>query len=172
MKTKSMYRKFCPSHFSNNKYIFDPHDDNFCSKNTCLTKLSYVQLSGDMSEVRQLITDVATGTPGVVGVVISDKDGVPVLKAAIESNNLLEGCFRHQFLSVFGTLSEHGQKMCLGPTSSIMATFDDYQVVHTYQDPLVLTIIASNEALTGQLMSLASALKPLVCDIAKTIVVM
>ena len=134
-------------------------------------QLTRLEKGRNMSEVRQLITDVATNTPGVVGVVISDKDGVPVLKAAIESNNLLEGCFRHQFLSVFGTLSEHAQKMCLGPTSSIMATFDDYQVIHTYQEPLVLTIIASNEALTGQLMSLASALMPLVCDIAKTIVV-
>jgi len=123
-----------------------------------------------MTEVRQLITEVAANTPGVVGVVISDKDGVPVLKSAIEAN-LLEGCFRHQFLSVFGTLSEHAHKMCLGQTSSIMATFDDYQVVHTYQEPLVLTIIASTDALTGQLMSLASSLKPLVSDIAKTIVI-
>ena len=123
-----------------------------------------------MTEIRRLITEIATNTTGVVGVVISDKGGVPALKSAIDQN-ILEGCFRHQFLSVFGTLSEHAHKMCLGQTSSIVATFDDYQVVHTYQDPLVLTIIASNEALTGQLKSLAASIKPLVCDIAKTIVV-
>ena len=58
--------------------------------------------------------------------------------------------FRHQFLSVCSTLQEHALKMCLGPTSSITATFDDYQVIHCYHSSLILTIIASNEALTGK----------------------
>ena len=75
--------------------------------------------------------------------------------------------FRHQFLSVCSTLQEHALKMCLGPTSSITATFDDYQVIHCYHSSLILTIIASNEALTGQLMNLSSTLKPLITDMAK-----
>ena len=55
----------------------------------------------------------------------------------------------------------------LGPTASITATFDDYQVIHCYHSSLILTIIATNEALTGQLMNLSNSLKPLITDMAK-----
>ena len=125
-----------------------------------------------MTEVRQLIADAAATTHGVIGIVISDRDGVPVLKTAVEptSSPLVDGCFRHQFLSVYSTLSNNSDKMCLGPTVSIMATFDDYQVVHCHFSPLILTIIASNDAMTGQLMTLSQTLKPLVNDMAKYVV--
>lgn len=99
---------------------------------------------------------------------MSDKDGVPVLKAPIENNSpMLDGCFRHHFLSVCSTLSEHALKMCLGPALSITASFDDYQVVHCYHSSLILTVIASNDAMTGQIMHLCNTLKPLMVDICK-----
>ena len=81
-----------------------------------------------MTEVRQLINDIASNTKGVLGVVISDREGVPVLKTVIDTgNSIVDRCFRHQFLSVYGSMSEHAAKMCLGSTLSIMSTFDDYQ---------------------------------------------
>ena len=70
-----------------------------------------------MTELRTLIGELAhqhIGT-GLIGIVISDKDGVPVLKVAgNDSSSTMEGCFRHQFLSVCSTLQEHALKMCLG----------------------------------------------------------
>ena len=123
-----------------------------------------------MTELRTLISELAHQRigAGLIGIVISDKDGVPVLKVAGDANTpTMEGCFRHQFLSVCSTLQEHALKMCLGPTASITATFDDYQVIHCYHSSLILTIIASNEALTGQLMNLSNSLKPLITDMAK-----
>ena len=123
-----------------------------------------------MTELRQLIVDIASNTKGVLGLVISDKDGVPVLKTEIVSGNqIVDGCFRNQFLSVYGSMSEHAAKMCLGSTLSIMSTFDDYQVVHCNHSPLVLTVVATREAMTGQIMSMSQTLKPLICDMAKTV---
>jgi mitogen-activated protein kinase kinase 1 interacting protein 1 len=124
-----------------------------------------------MAELQQLITEIAANTRGVLGVVISDKDGVPVLKAAVDNNSpILDGCFRHQFLSVCSTLSEHANKMCLGPTLSITATFDDYQVVHSSHASLICTIVASDAAMTGQMMELFNAMKPLLSDMSKQII--
>lgn len=94
-----------------------------------------------------------------------------VLKAMMDSGNpIVDGCFRHQFLSVYGTLSEHAAKMCLGPTMSIWATFDDYQVMHYNHSPLILTIIASKDAMAGQIVNLSNTMKPLLSDIAKVVI--
>jgi len=123
-----------------------------------------------MAELRQLITEVASNVvgQGLIGVVISDKDGVPVMKVALDSGSqLIEGCFRHQFLSVCSTLSEHANKMCLGPSVSINASFDDYQVVHCYHASLILTMVATHQVLTGQLVNLSKTLQPLMVDMSK-----
>ena len=85
------------------------------------------------------------------------------------SSPLVDGCFRHQFLSVCSTLSEHANKMCLGSTTSITASFDDYQVLHCYHASLILTLVATNQVLTGQLTQLSNTLKPLITDMAKQI---
>ena len=42
-------------------------------------------------------------------------------------------------------------------------------VIHCNHSPLVLTIVATREAMTGQIMNMSQALKPLIGDIAKTI---
>jgi mitogen-activated protein kinase kinase 1 interacting protein 1 len=124
-----------------------------------------------MEDLRRLIVDIASHTNGILGVVISDKDGVPVLKAVVDtSSQIVDSCFRHQFLSVYGTLSEHASKMCLGPTKSIFATFDNYQVIHCNHAPLILTVIASQDAMPGELINLSQSMAPLITDIAKAVV--
>lgn len=123
-----------------------------------------------MTELRQLLTDLAVHTNGLIGIVLSDKDGVPVLKAPIENNSaVLDGCLRHQFLSICGTLSEHARKMCLGAPMSVTATFDDHQVIHCYHESLILTLVANDQACTGQLLSFADSIKPLLSDICKNL---
>lgn len=123
-----------------------------------------------MTEVRELLQSIASNTIGVLGVIISDKEGVPIIKAVIESNNpIVDGCFRHQFLSVFPSISEHATKMCLGSTKCIIGTFEDYQLIHCNHSPLVLTVVATNEAVTGQIMKMSESLTGLISDIGKTV---
>ena len=47
--------------------------------------------------LRTLISDVAANAigAGLIGIIVSDKDGVPVLKVAGDANSsTMEGCFR------------------------------------------------------------------------------
>ena len=50
-----------------------------------------------MAELRTLISEVAANaiSAGLIGIIVSDKDGVPVLKVAGDANSsMMEGCFR------------------------------------------------------------------------------
>ena len=50
-----------------------------------------------MAELRTLISEVAANAigAGLIGIIVSDKDGVPVLKVGGDANSsMMEGCFR------------------------------------------------------------------------------
>ncbi len=82
-----------------------------------------------VEELRRIVIQKAAAVDGLLGVVISDKEGIPILKAAVDQNAVvLDSCFRHQFLSISNTISEHAGKMCLGNTNHILSSFDHYQV--------------------------------------------
>lgn len=47
-----------------------------------------------MDELRRLLTQRLDSVPGLLGLVISDRDGVPIIKASVEQSNVIEHCFR------------------------------------------------------------------------------
>lgn len=125
-----------------------------------------------VEELRRLVASRASGISGLMAVVISDRDGVPVIKAPVYDNSaVVDQCLRHQFLSIFNTMTEHVTKMGFGETQNVLASFDDYQVVHCDHSPLVLTMIAQEDALTGELLNFSQSMSPLIKDIAKAVVV-
>ena len=48
-----------------------------------------------MDELRRLLTLRLESVPGLLALVISDHDGVPILKASVEKSNVVEQCFRY-----------------------------------------------------------------------------
>jgi hypothetical protein len=47
-----------------------------------------------MDELRRLLTQRLDSVSGLLAMVISDRDGVPVIKASIDQSNAIENCFR------------------------------------------------------------------------------
>ncbi|KAI2535319.1 LAMTOR3 isoform 2 [Pan troglodytes] len=89
---------------------------------------------------------------GLHAIVVSDRDGVPVIK---------EHALRPGFLSTFALATDQGSKLGLSKNKSIICYYNTYQVVQFNRLPLVVSFIASSSANTGLIVSLEKELAPL-----------
>eukprot|EP00744_Colponema_vietnamica_P007106 GILI01010255.1.p2 GENE.GILI01010255.1~~GILI01010255.1.p2 ORF type:complete len:136 (-),score=32.30 GILI01010255.1:43-423(-) len=94
---------------------------------------------------------------GLKAVLVTDKDGVNVLKAgAFEfSDKVAEPALA----SVFTIASENASKVFLGKNNCIMAMYDKYLLVQFAHSSLVIHFIASAEANAGSISSLATEIR-------------
>ncbi|KAF4527466.1 hypothetical protein B566_EDAN016276 [Ephemera danica] len=96
---------------------------------------------------------------GLYCIIISDRDGVPVLKVSTE--DAPEKAMRTNFLSTFGIATDQGGKLGLGKTKTIICMYSTYQVIQLNKLPLMVTFVGSMECNTGHVLSLESQLEPL-----------
>ncbi|XP_009082919.1 PREDICTED: ragulator complex protein LAMTOR3 [Acanthisitta chloris] len=96
---------------------------------------------------------------GLHAIVVSDRDGVPVIKVA--NDNAPEHALRPGFLSTFALATDQGSKLGLSKNKSIICYYNSYQVVQFNRLPLVVSFIASSNANTGLIVSLEKELTPL-----------
>ena len=64
-----------------------------------------------VEELRKLVLEHLASGPGLVALVISDKDGVPILQASTDHSPNVEVCLRHQFLSSHSLINEASKKI-------------------------------------------------------------
>ena len=53
-----------------------------------------------MEELRRLLTQRLEAVPGLLALVVSDRDGVPIIKASVDHNNVIDNCFRFETLTL------------------------------------------------------------------------
>uniref|UniRef100_A0A493TR84 Ragulator complex protein LAMTOR3 n=1 Tax=Anas platyrhynchos platyrhynchos TaxID=8840 RepID=A0A493TR84_ANAPP len=102
---------------------------------------------------------VSCSVEGLHAIVVSDRDGVPVIKVA--NDNAPEHALRPGFLSTFALATDQGSKLGLSKNKSIICYYNTYQVVQFNRLPLVVSFIASSNANTGLIVSLEKELTPL-----------
>uniref|UniRef100_U3I6A8 Late endosomal/lysosomal adaptor and MAPK and MTOR activator 3 n=1 Tax=Anas platyrhynchos platyrhynchos TaxID=8840 RepID=U3I6A8_ANAPP len=90
---------------------------------------------------------VSRSVEGLHAIVVSDRDGVPVIKVA--NDNAPEHALRPGFLSTFALATDQGSKLGLSKNKSIICYYNTYQVVQFNRLPLVVSFIASSNANTG-----------------------
>ncbi|XP_063281551.1 ragulator complex protein LAMTOR3 isoform X1 [Pelobates fuscus] len=123
-------------------------------------KYLFEQNNPDMAEeLRRYLYKKLPSVEGLHGIVVSDRDGVPVIKVANE--NAPEHALRPSFLSTFALATDQGSKLGLSKNKSIICYYNTYQVIQFNRLPLVVSFIASSEANTGLILSLEKELGPL-----------
>ncbi|XP_068087839.1 ragulator complex protein LAMTOR3 isoform X1 [Hyperolius riggenbachi] len=122
-----------------------------------------VKLAGlcDMmaEDLRRFLYKKIPSVEGLHAILVSDRDGVPVIKVANE--NAPEYALRPSFLSTFALATDQGSKLGLSKNKSIICYYNTYQVVQFNRLPLVVSFIASSNANTGLILSLEKELGPL-----------
>lgn len=110
-------------------------------------------MAEDLEEfVRRLLPTV----DGLEAIIIADRDGVPVLKASTPS--MPEAASRPNLLATFSISCEQAGKLGLGTNNSLVCVYDNYQVVQMNFLPLIVTLLAREDANTGLLLGLRSSL--------------
>ena len=102
-----------------------------------------------MEELRKHLSSHLTPESGLVGLILSDREGVPLLRAT--KAECPDSVTRPAFLAAFaGSSQEVGGKLGLGRNTSLVAVYGQYQVIHHQHQQVILTMVASSEANTGQ----------------------
>ncbi|KAK6493274.1 ragulator complex protein LAMTOR3-like [Huso huso] len=118
-------------------------------------RLEFDKASDNMAVADDLKRYLYKQLPSVEGlhaIVVSDRDGVPVIKVA--NDNAPEYALRPGFLSTFALATDQGSKLGLSKNKSIICYYNTYQIVQFNRLPLVISFIASSSANTGLIINL------------------
>ena len=90
---------------------------------------------------------------GLKAIIISDRDGVPVLKLSKENNKFPELGSKQQFLATFSISNEQSSKMLLGRNKSIITMFKSSTIIQLNKYPLIITFIGTENCNTGHILA-------------------
>ncbi|GLH04741.1 hypothetical protein R5R35_009126 [Gryllus longicercus] len=114
-------------------------------------------------EMKKYLHQLLMRVDGLYCILVTDRDGVPVIKVANEKTPEL--AMRPSFLSTFAMAADQGGKLGLGKHKTLICMYSTYQVVQVNRLPLVITLIASETANTGLLLALEPLVEPLLSDL-------
>ncbi|CAG2167612.1 unnamed protein product [Oppiella nova] len=128
-------------------------------------------------ECKKDLLSLTTKVDGLIAVIITDKEGVPLIKVVNDSHDpnlvgrptFVSSNFttvvndshdpnlvgRPTFVSSnFTTGVEQASKLGIGLCTTIVTHYHNYQIVHFNKDKLIVALIANTHANTGQLLAL------------------
>lgn len=118
------------------------------------------------AETKKFLLELLNSVEGIYSILITDRDGVPVLSVAKEAPEL---GMRTNFLSTFTMATEQGSKLGLGKNKSVICMYSSYQVVQINKLPLVVSFIASHTCNTGHILSLESKIDPILSSLKSAV---
>ncbi|XP_018331187.1 ragulator complex protein LAMTOR3 [Agrilus planipennis] len=111
-----------------------------------------------VEEIKKNILQMIQKVPGVYSVLITDRDGVQVLK--VNTDKAPEIPMRPGFLSTFALAVDQGGKLGLGKTKTLICSYPQYLIVQMNKLPLVVTFIANNSCNVGHILALEKQIEP------------
>merc|ERR1712059_184563 len=123
-----------------------------------------------MEEVRKHVAGYLDNVPGLLAILVSDRDGVPVVKASLPE--CPESATRPTFLAngFSGSLAEQASKIGAGPCTGMVAVYQTHQLVHCLCQDLVVTMVAKADSNTGHMNSLVETMRPFLTDLSNAVV--
>jgi len=119
-----------------------------------------------IEELRKLMEIRLGESPGLVAVVISDLEGVPILQAQVEDSASADICLRFQFTSAQPAANDKCSSLGLEGHKKSLICYHDYMVLTVTQDTVALTLVATADANVAVMENFVKKLQPLVTDVA------
>jgi PREDICTED: similar to mitogen-activated protein kinase 1 interacting protein 1 len=76
---------------------------------------------------------------------------------------------RPNVLANTGMTSEQASKLDLGKCKSVTCLYDKHQIIHFIKDPIIITLIASDDCNTGLLLGLETQFEPILQSLSKIV---
>ncbi|XP_050442360.1 ragulator complex protein LAMTOR3-A [Adelges cooleyi] len=118
-----------------------------------------------MEELRRFLHQTLNKIDGLYTIIISDHDGVVIIKASADKSLDNNFNFKHSFLSDFNSASEQAGKLELGKNKTVICFYTNYQVVQLNCSSVLITFVAAEKANTGNILGLEKVLEPLLKDL-------
>lgn len=149
-------------------------------------------------EHKKFLNGLLNSIEGLHSILITDRDGVPVVSVADEKAPEL--AMRASFLSTFGMATDQASKLGLGKNKIVICMYSSYQVfkyinlikyniyiyityffvsflhlftlqvVQLNKLPLVISFIASHNCNTGHILSLENKIEPILSNLKSAVV--
>jgi len=121
-----------------------------------------------MEDLRKHLSSYLSTVPGLLGIVLSDREGVPLVRANLQE--CPEQATKPAFLTNYtGSTQEQAGKMGLGSNTCLIAVYTNHQVIHSIHMSVIITMVATSEANTGYLTSLVDSMRPFLADISNAV---
>ncbi|KAL7041345.1 hypothetical protein ACKWTF_000734 [Chironomus riparius] len=104
-------------------------------------------------EVKKFFSLLLQKINGLKAIIISDRDGVPILKLSLDGKFPELGT-KQQFLATFTIATDQSSKMLLGQNKSIILMYKSTTVVQLNKSPLIITFVGTENCNTGHILSL------------------
>ncbi|KAG5880174.1 hypothetical protein JTB14_001664 [Gonioctena quinquepunctata] len=117
-----------------------------------------------VEEARKFLQDILSKVDGLYCIMITDRDGVPLLKVGTEKTP--EHATRPNFISTFGLAIDQGSKLGLGKTSTLICSYLQYQIIQINKLPLIISFITSDSCNTGHVLALEAELDPILSELS------
>ncbi|XP_026462819.1 ragulator complex protein LAMTOR3 homolog [Ctenocephalides felis] len=114
-------------------------------------------------ELKKYLNQLLQRVNGLLCILITDRDGVPLLRVA--SERAPELSMRPGFLSTFGMATDQASKLGLGRNKTVICMYSNYQVIQMNKQPLVLSFVGTESCNTGHVLSLESQIEPFLEDL-------
>ena len=118
-------------------------------------------------EVKNYLMKLINSVDGLLGIAVTDRDGVPLLKGSTEQ--VPELALRPSFLSTFGTAVEQANKIGFQQSKSVICMYQNYQIVQINKSPMVVTFIADSNTNTGLLLNLETDMHDILNEVSKVV---
>ncbi|XP_053214033.1 ragulator complex protein LAMTOR3-like [Panonychus citri] len=118
-------------------------------------------------ELRRDLNHLISTTEGLQAILITDRDGIPIIKATTDKPPELS--LKPNFLLSTAIACEQASKLGSGRCKTITCLYDSFQIIHFNHQPIMITLIASDEANTGFLLSLESQFDPILSPLKKIV---
>nr|XP_039268843.1 ragulator complex protein LAMTOR3-A-like [Styela clava] len=127
-----------------------------------------------MSEdLKKFLYRQLSNVDGLYAIVVSDRDGVPVLKIANEKAP--DYTLRPAFLGTFTLATDQASKLGYGRNKYIICSYSNYNIIKFNRQPLTVSFVTNSECNIGLILDLGEELqeylggvKQAVADLSKT----
>jgi len=111
-----------------------------------------------VEELRKYLYNLMSNIQGLTAIVVSDREGVPVLKTIKEETP--EFALSAAYLSNFQITSDICGKLGFGSCNYICCNYDNLSVVHYSKKHLIISYIATEGSNLGQILNLHKEVYP------------
>lgn len=94
---------------------------------------------------------------GLLAIVVSDRDGVPVLK--ISSEAVPDYAVRPAFLGTFPLAADQAGKLGFGQNKLLVSSYSKFTIVQFNWNPLTVSFVTTNTCNIGLILQLGEELK-------------